>query len=661
MSLDLTANSDMALDTLTNGFSIVFLVIGNVAILFNYTIVLLNLKHAQQLAPSSFIILWLCFFDGTSILSNVIVTVQHLLRNNVSDDALSIQVHGALIVFAQCSSLLLCFGLTFFRYLVIVQNMQLSRYFATIYTSSVAVLSCLIAGIPFFLGTQNESYILRPSTVYCSPDWSLRNSDDVLLTWACFAAVFLPTSFVVYAYVAIMSTVRQSVLEVKSSQMIIGDTAGAAGTDMETSEAGITVGEKIRPRPKMELQQDNLLKQSIIIVCAFLIGWTPYVICGFFSGGIRASPFFDYAAAMCVTVYDVINPIIVYKYDRDIRANCIKQLNAVEIGSPLLKQHQKAVESIGELCPWVNKPCNLALFCLGNVSVLQITVHYEQVKILQISICLSTVSNTGLTAIVFNYAIVVLNLPYLHTLTPSSYLIFWLCFFDGTSILSDAFITISRLLHGADAEFGMKLCALQAAVIVFGQCSSLLMCFGLTLFRYIIIVRETELPKYFTTMYTFGVIASMCLVAALPFMLGTQNQSYILRPSGIYCAPDWRVRDSKGLILSYSCLVIIVLPVGFMAYAYASMIGAVNRAVSDVKRSVTGGTAGTIRSNLELEMPPDAKSNHLSLKFNSRRRPKTEMEIQQEALLRQSIIVGAFFIGWTPYIISKLALRYLST
>ncbi|KAJ3248478.1 hypothetical protein HDU78_000125 [Chytriomyces hyalinus] len=329
MSQDLTANSDMALDTLTNGFSIVFLVIGNVAILFNYTIVLLNLKHAQQLAPSSFIILWLCFFDGTSIVSNIIVTVQHLLRNNVSDDALSIQVHGALIVFAQSSSLLLCFGLTFFRYLVIVQNMQLSRYFATIYTSSVAVLSCLIAGIPFFLGTQNESYIVRPSTVYCSPDWSLRNSNDVLLTWACFAAVFLPTSFVVYAYVAIMSTVRQSVLEVKSSQMIIGDTAGAAGTDMDTSEAGITVGEKIRPRPKMELQQDNLLKQSIIIVCAFLIGWTPYVIMATyeFAGGIRASPFFDYAAAMCVTVYDVINPIIVYKYDRDIRANCIKVFN----------------------------------------------------------------------------------------------------------------------------------------------------------------------------------------------------------------------------------------------------------------------------------------------------------------------------------------------
>ncbi|KAJ3242305.1 hypothetical protein HDU81_005057 [Chytriomyces hyalinus] len=329
MSLNVTANPDMALDTLSTWCSIVFLVIGSVAISFNYAIVLLNLTHAQQIAPSSFIILWLCFFDGSSILSNVIVTVQHLLRNHISDDALSIQLHAALIVFAQCSSLLLCFGLTFFRYLVIVQSMQLSRNFATVYTSSVAVISGLVAGIPFFFGTQSKSYILRPSTVYCSPDWSLRNSNEVLLTWACFAAVFLPTIFVVYAYIAIMSTVRQSVLEVRSSQMIIGDTAGAAGTDMDTSEGGIIAGEKIRPRPKMELQQDHLLKQSVIIICAFLIGWTPYVIMAAyeFASGIRASPIFDYAAATCVTVYDVFNPVIVYKYDRDIRANCNKVFN----------------------------------------------------------------------------------------------------------------------------------------------------------------------------------------------------------------------------------------------------------------------------------------------------------------------------------------------
>ncbi|KAI8845000.1 hypothetical protein BJ741DRAFT_586582 [Chytriomyces cf. hyalinus JEL632] len=157
------------------------------------------------------------------------------------------------------------------------------------------------------------------------------------------------------------------------------------------------------------------------------------------------------------------------------------------------------------------------------------------------NLCFSSVfAIVGFIGSATNLLVVLPNVRYLTRIVPSSFLVFWLCLFDSVAIVNGGIISASILAIG---ENDAVTCRLHAILSVFGNTSSILLCFGLALFRHLIVVHQTYLPKYFATFFVVGVVVFAALVSSLPFMMGSQEQTYKMRPCNVHCAPDWSQRD----------------------------------------------------------------------------------------------------------------------
>ncbi|KAI8832102.1 hypothetical protein BJ741DRAFT_615312 [Chytriomyces cf. hyalinus JEL632] len=75
---------------------------------------------------------------------------------------------------------------------------------------------------------------------------------------------------------------------------------------------------------KLEKRQRDLMKQSVVVVVAFMIGWAPYLCMALFEyfSNSRASPALDFGTTTAVAVYELLNPLIIIRFDRDIGKNC---------------------------------------------------------------------------------------------------------------------------------------------------------------------------------------------------------------------------------------------------------------------------------------------------------------------------------------------------
>ncbi|KAI8845106.1 hypothetical protein BJ741DRAFT_659207 [Chytriomyces cf. hyalinus JEL632] len=282
-----------------------------------------------------------------------------------------------------------------------------------------------------------------------------------------------------------------------------------------------------------------------------------------------------------------------------------------------------------------------------------------------------------------NAYILISNAPHLHRLPPSSFLIYWLCTYDSLVVINDLMVSAANLIHGHTNHFPPDTCYLHGFLAMFGSLASLLLCLGLTLFRYLVIIKKTKIRRVWAYLYLVLISVVAALASAMPFILGSQTWTYEMRPSNVYCAVAWYRHDPRTSALVYSALTIVTLPLAFIGFVYyciyreiSNTFEAARSALSnnsgsvpvavDASQSVTEPDRKLPKSTLTvpvLEIPGTrtgqtgslnrggAYSSTGAAKASSRREKKTEEDLLQDALLKQSImIVSGFVAGWAPYV-----------
>ncbi|KAJ3289698.1 hypothetical protein HDU79_003842 [Rhizoclosmatium sp. JEL0117] len=154
--------------------------------------------------------------------------------------------------------------------------------------------------------------------------------------------VIPPVSFIGYAYYKMYQNVSKQcrkASEVVRNARLHAEMKGRTGSDTEfessyvsqnnqgtSSETVVNVPEYSRGLEKeAEEEERRLLKQSVIIVSAFLIGWSPYLLVMVYEA-ITTSlvpPIYDFLAIFCTVLNQAINPMIVITYNSEIRNNLI--------------------------------------------------------------------------------------------------------------------------------------------------------------------------------------------------------------------------------------------------------------------------------------------------------------------------------------------------
>ncbi|TPX62752.1 hypothetical protein CcCBS67573_g08809 [Chytriomyces confervae] len=361
----------MPLDALNLCFSTIGATVSGFGFITTLAAIIPNIQHIPKLAPSSFLVFWLCLFDCVTIVNTGLISVTNLVTGEVSGNSVLCQFRASVAVFGTISSLLLCFGLTLFRYLLVVHQKDLPRNFTTWYFMGVVVFSALVAVLPFMVGSQEQTYIMRPCNAHCALDWSQREVRSAILTWICFGIGAVTLCFIVYAYAAMAGTIiqvftsvknvgrpsvkpdknRKGRLETDKTERMsnAGQTSDSAGTEDGTS-SHISNQKNRHSRDaksalNLDKRQRDIMKQSVAVVAAFMIGWTPYI-CSWvsfsrpqhekvliaifkyavalfeFISNSQASPVFDFITTIIVGTYELVNPLIIIYFDRDIGRNC---------------------------------------------------------------------------------------------------------------------------------------------------------------------------------------------------------------------------------------------------------------------------------------------------------------------------------------------------
>ncbi|KAI8845007.1 hypothetical protein BJ741DRAFT_644513 [Chytriomyces cf. hyalinus JEL632] len=297
----------------------------------NLLLVSPNVRHLAKIAPSSFLVFWLSSIDSIALLNTLLVAGVNLITGELVLDSVICQLHASVTVFASLASILLCFGLTLFRYLIVVYQVMLPRNFSLGYVVTIVSLASTVAALPFMMGSAEPFYIMLPSRVHCAPNWSLRSVQSSVVILFCFSVSSTTLCFIIYAYTAMVGRVVQVLAYTK------GIASSADGNpDVKTGESAISVeiGSIARisktekgankETAEMEKLQRELMIQCIVVVGAFLMGWAPYVIMAVveYASGSNASPIFDFSVTAIVAFYEMVNPVIVFLYDRDIGRNC---------------------------------------------------------------------------------------------------------------------------------------------------------------------------------------------------------------------------------------------------------------------------------------------------------------------------------------------------
>ncbi|KAJ3400767.1 hypothetical protein HDU80_006621 [Chytriomyces hyalinus] len=231
-------------------------------------------------------------------------------------------------------------------------------------------------------------------------------------------------------------------------------------------------------------------------------------------------------------------------------------------------------------------------------------------------------------------------------------------------------------LRRGDLEYNPIICQIHGFLITFCSLLSLGLCTGLTLFRYIIIVRKTPVLLQCAHAYLAGSAAFCALIAGLPFICNAGERIYIMAQTHMNCTVAWSNTDTTSRVISWICMSIIIIPVSCMGFAYTQIYSEVSKVFGAFRKSfaVAGDNLSGDQQRGSKTTNPD--SNHqggyhpskISTNPENFRKPsfdeeahrppkmlkkrkRTEEETKQMALLMQSIaIVGLFLIGWTPYL-----------
>ncbi|KAI8614693.1 hypothetical protein BC830DRAFT_1126247 [Chytriomyces sp. MP71] len=304
----------MVLSETTRAYFIEGLIQVPISLILNLIVIYGNALHLRKLAPSSFLIYWICVCDATINAISLYIMVQQYSAGSLGIEATLCQTLAFFTTLCGCSSIGLCAGLTFFRYLIVVREWNLSSKFVHCYVLTVFFLPSALLSIPFILHSENVTYGLSISNTMCAIQWQDTQLESKIVAWCCIILLSIPLSFIGFAYASIYWKTNKSVEEMKVSG-VMRVVSTASRSEYET-----------RGPPELERTTKNettclLLLQSIALVSVFVIGWGPYM------GNVlyqaithnQLPPVWDYITEMIVVVMHAVNPILALVFDVEMR------------------------------------------------------------------------------------------------------------------------------------------------------------------------------------------------------------------------------------------------------------------------------------------------------------------------------------------------------
>ncbi|TPX60982.1 hypothetical protein CcCBS67573_g08960 [Chytriomyces confervae] len=368
------------MDATYTRYSIMSLTMMGLSLILNSAIVLTNISFLHKLPSSSFLIVFLCFGDSLTTSNVVALTMTHLIKGSLDYDAQTCQIQAVFITFGALLSLGLCGGLTLFRYLVIVQGIDVSKKFAVYYLAGISAFFAAFCSLPFMLGSQQASYAMHPSGINCTGVWHSRDPRAMILTVLCPIFLVMVLFGIVYAYYRIYQTIS-STYDAFKSVGVISNRGLAETSNSSLKNLNLSSSQLNRPallegsalnratltpdleafskaphrggfanasRGLEEAKQLRLLVQTVMVVTVFVVGWTPYFVFMMMElvSGTPAPTVFEFAADIFVAIADFVNPIVVLVFDKEIRTNlAIDLLNPLESSEKRSHKLKRLVQS----------------------------------------------------------------------------------------------------------------------------------------------------------------------------------------------------------------------------------------------------------------------------------------------------------------------------
>ncbi|KAJ3248746.1 hypothetical protein HDU78_010193 [Chytriomyces hyalinus] len=164
------------------------------------------------------------------------------------------------------------------------------------------------------------------------------------------------------------------------------------------------------------------------------------------------------------------------------------------------------------------------------------------------------------------------------------------------------------------------------------------------------IVESQKVTTKFVIAFISTVTFASFIVAALPFLLGSQDVSFMMQPSGDNCTPRWHARDPPTLVMSVACIVTLAIPLAGMGFAYYQIYRKVSTTFEAFKRVSTFSYESSSQSAPgRASVPMKSDSRQLTGSLPRTKGRKSEEEEKQMQLLIQSLaLVAVFVLGWAP-------------
>ncbi|KAJ3265050.1 hypothetical protein HDU77_006685 [Chytriomyces hyalinus] len=259
-------------------------------------------------------------------------------------------------------------------------------------------------------------------------------------------------------------------------------------------------------------------------------------------------------------------------------------------------------------------------------------------------------------AIALNFVLILSNARALRELPHTSVIIFTLCCSDCLTMINGWVLTTTHLIRNS-LEYDTKICQIHAVLITAGCLTSLSLCSGLTFLRYKMIVESQKVTTKFVIAYISTVTFASFIVAALPFLLGSQDISFMMQPSGDNCTPRWHARDPPTLVMSVACIITLAIPLSGMGYAYYQIY----RKVSTTFEAFKGVSICSYESysqsapdRVSVPMKSDSKQLTGSSLTRTKGRKSEEEEKQMQLLIQSLALVAVFVLGWAPYFVFSM-------
>ncbi|KAI8611349.1 hypothetical protein BC830DRAFT_1141603 [Chytriomyces sp. MP71] len=309
-------------------YSTVAVIFMSILIALDLIVLVANALSLRKLPPSSFLIFWLCFCGAGTALNPLIIASTHLARDNLAFNNRQCQIHGFFTLVFALMSLCLCTGLTLFRYLVVVWEVNLFPQLAPVILAITIVTCSIVAGLPFLLNTADTTYVMLSTQILCTVAWYDPSFQVKLVGWVCVSVLTIPIFFIGFAYASIYRRFYLS-MQITEVALVSVRTVSSSnlGANASTSKVNKTEQQILAAKTDRERQQ-TLLMESIALVTVFLIGWAPYFCAVLYelSTARSVSEQFEFFAQLAITTNNTLNPILALVFDHTLRGNVKKML-----------------------------------------------------------------------------------------------------------------------------------------------------------------------------------------------------------------------------------------------------------------------------------------------------------------------------------------------